>query len=72
MFVLFIYSINIDSFGYTAVGCHNDGQIYLYNANNMSYLKSRLAKSSNYSLYTAVDASGRFVSMSGFAIDIYY
>ena len=69
-----IYSITFDSFGYMAVSCFNggDGPIALYNAYNGTYLNLQLSTSSYYPLATAVDASGRFVSMSVSAIDIYY
>ena len=63
-------SVSIDSFGYMAVSCWG-GSILLYNAYNGTFLNLQLAASSN-SWFTAVDASGRFVSMSSYAIDIYY
>ena len=65
-----IFSITIDLFGYMAVGCWN-GPIALYNANNGTYLNLTLA-TSYWPFATAVDASGRFVSISFYAIDIYY
>ena len=65
-----IVSINIDSFGYMAVGCWGGVPISLYNANDGTYLNQLVP--SHAPLFTAVDASGRFVSMSTKAIDIYY
>ena len=53
-------SINIDSFGYMAVGCF--GFIALYNSYNGIYLNQKL-EISDVSYLTAVDASGRFISM---------
>ena len=68
-------SMTIDSFGYMAVGCDygkNVATLVLYNANNDSYLNLQLATSGSVSYFTAVDASGRLVSLSSSAIDIYY
>ena len=65
-----IPSLTFDSFGYMAVGCW-DGLIYLYNATNVTYLNLQLT-SSRIPSTTAVDASGRFLSISSSAIDIYY
>ena len=65
-----VLSITIDSFGYMAVSCWN-GLIAFYNANNRTYLNLTLV-TSYYPWNTAVDANGRFVSMSNYAIDIYY
>ena len=67
---MFKLSITIDSFGYMAVSCWN-GPIALYNANYGSYLNFTLV-TSYYPWNTAVDANGRFASMSNYAINIYY
>ena len=66
----YTHSITIDSFGFMAVGCRNENGISLYNAYNGTYLNLQLA-TSNFPELTAVDASGRFVSI-GYSIDIYY
>ena len=67
-----MWSITIDAFGYMAVGC-NDFLISLYNAYYGTYLNLQFQLApSNVPYFTAVDVSGRFVSMSSSAIDIYY
>ena len=45
--------------------------ILLYNTYNDTCLNLQLATSSNWSYNTAVDASGRLVSISNYAIDIF-
>ena len=55
-----------------AVGCQgNNGPIYLYNAYNGSYLNLQL-ETLHDQLFTTVDASGRFVLITNYVIDIYY
>ena len=66
-----INSITFDSFGYMAVSCYGNSIVALYNAINGTYLTS-LAEISSSSFFTAVDGSGRFVSVSYTAIDIFY
>ena len=55
-----------------AVSCYNTYIIGLYNAGDGTYLNLTLASYSGYSYFTAVDASGRFISMSRYGIDAYY
>ena len=69
-----IHSITFDSCGFMVVSCADDSNpstIALYNANNGTYLNLQLTTSFQ-PFVTAVDASGRFVSSSWSAIDIYY
>ena len=66
----YITSIIIDSFGFMAVGC-TDFFVGLYDANNGTYLNQKRA-TLDASYFTAIDASGRFISMGYQGINIYY
>ena len=57
-----------------AVSCNNfsnNRTILLYDAKNGTYLNLQIT-TSYFPWFTAVDSNGRFVSMSSYAIDIYY
>jgi hypothetical protein len=65
-----LLSINIDAFGYMANTCYSNNTIILtdYNGNNLNnYITTSI-----YPYISRIDASGRFVIMTGLSLDIYY
>ena len=66
-----IQSIGADSFGYFALGCPSNNKIFVYDYNGI-YQNVSLTSTATVLFNTHIDASGRYVVMNGFYLDIYY
>ena len=65
-----ILSITIDPFGYMAISCTYNYLVTVYDSNGISMNTG--ISTSNPSLITSIDSSGRFVIISGYSLDIYF
>ena len=66
-----ITAIAVDSYGYLALSCSLDNQIFVYDYNG-NYQNIALTSTTNMLYNTNIDASGRYVLMDGSYLDIYY
>ena len=66
-----VISLTFDSFGYIANTCYLDNSIILIDYNGNNYLNRKIA-TSQHSFISKIDASGRFIVMTGYSLDIYY